>query len=149
MAETRQGLKSKKPSSKTKSKPRRKASSKTAGKASTKASGTTKTKGRAPASEEKAAVANGTELLRRAAHRRLVEDSEELAGVIAGKALDGDLASTKMLLGLAERKKPQAEPETGKVTEPRGPSLADLLTSEPQWQEEPKEEENGEVKAEG
>jgi hypothetical protein len=145
MAETRQGLKTKKPSSKTKSKPRRKASSKTAGKANRKASSTTKTKGRAPASGEETAVADGTELLRRAADRRLFKDWEELAGVIAGKALKGDLASAKMLVGLAEGKKPDPEP----AEEPCGPSLAEMLAADPQWEDELKVEEGGDVKPEG
>jgi hypothetical protein len=71
-----------------------------------------------------------------------------LADLLTEKALKGDLASTRVLVGLAERKKPRAEP----VKKRRGPSLAEQLAAEPQWQEpaEGREERGGEgVEGEG
>jgi hypothetical protein len=105
MAETRQELKSKK--------------------AKSKASGTTRKRtGRGVAGEESAGK-DGAERLRWAADRRLGRNSEKLAAMLAGKALKGDLASTKVLLGLAEGKKPVAEVK-GQVR-----SLALRLAGEP------------------
>jgi hypothetical protein len=56
--------------------------------------------------------------------------------------LNGDLASAKVLFGLAERKKPIPEP----VKKRHGLSPADRLAAQPQWQgkEEDEETENGE-----
>jgi len=141
MAETQKG--SQKPNSKTKRKTSSKTSRKTSGKTSRKASNATKTKECLPANPVKTEDVDGAELLRRALDKRLAKDSERLAGVLTGKALHGDLASTKMLVGLAEGKRLQTEP----VTDPRGPSLAELLTAEPKWGGGLKEKED--VKAEG
>jgi hypothetical protein len=85
---------------------------------------------------------DGAEQMRQAADRRVGRISEQLADMLEGKALKGDLNSAKVLFGLAERKKPIPEP----VKRRRGPSLAERLSAEPQWQgkEEDEETENGE-----
>jgi hypothetical protein len=99
---------------------------------SEKASSTTK-KGRPErASREKTARKSGAERLRQAADRRVGRNSKKLADLLTEKALKGDLASTKVLVGLAERKKPSQEPAKKR----RGPSLAEQLAAEPQWVEE-------------
>ena len=67
----------------------------------------------------------------------MARNSEELADLLETKALAGDLASAKVLVGLAERKKPIPEP----VKRRRGPSLAELWAAEPQWQGEPEDRE--------
>lgn len=92
---------------------------------------TTKSRTRKPAIRKKEANQDGAEQLRQEADKQVGLNSEKLADLLAQKALEGDLASTKMLLGLAENKKPRAKP--GKKR--RGPSLAEQLTAEPEWQE--------------
>lgn len=72
---------------------------------------------------------DGAERLRLAADKRVGRNSEKLADLLTEKALAGDLASAKVLVGLAEGKKPQ--PEIKKKR--RGPSLAEQLAAEPQW----------------
>jgi hypothetical protein len=85
-------------------------------------SGTTKTRARK----------NGVEQLRQEVDRRVGRNSKELAGVLMDKALAGDLASVKVLFGLAERKKPMEVPSK-KRSELR---VAERLSLEPSWSEE-------------
>jgi len=82
------------------------------------------------ACQGKAGRKDGAERLRQAADRRVGRNSNELADLLTEKALAGDLASAKVLVGLAERKKPRAEP----VKKRRGPTDAELLAMEPPWQ---------------
>jgi hypothetical protein len=113
-----------------------------------KTSRTTKNKKGEQANGEETAGKNGAEQLREAADMRVGMNSEELADLLTRKALEGDLASAKVLVGLAERKKPQAE----SVKKRRGPGLAEQLAAEPQWKEPPEGEEvtgGGVVEAEG
>jgi hypothetical protein len=93
---------------------------------------TTKHKAVKRASRGSAARKDGAEQLRQAADRRVSRISEKLADLLEGKALEGDLASTKVLFGLAERKQPIPAP----VKRRRGPSPAERLAAEPQWQGE-------------
>ena len=86
-----------------------------------------------------AARKDGAEQLRQAADRRVSRISEQLADLLEGKALEGDLASTKVLFGLAERKQPIPAP----VKRRRGRSPAERLSAEPQWQGDDEEEETG------
>jgi len=60
------------------------------------------------------------------------DGAEQLADLLEGKALEGDLASTKVLFGLAERKQPIPAP----VKRRRGLSPAQRLAAEPKWQGE-------------
>jgi hypothetical protein len=83
---------------------------------------------------------DGAEQLRQAADLRVGWNSEKIADVLTEKALAGDLASAKALVALAEAKKPSPEP----VKKRCGPSMAEQLAAEPQWQEPPEGgEENG------
>jgi len=75
---------------------------------------------------------DGAELLHEAADRRVGQNSEKLADLLTQKALEGDLASTKTLVGYAERKKPKPEP----VKKRRGPSMAERWAAEPEWKGE-------------
>lgn len=79
---------------------------------------------------------DGVELLRQAADRCLVLNSEELAHKLSDKALKGDLACAKALVDLAGGKTPPAK----RVRKRREPSLADQLAAERPW-EGPEEEE--------
>jgi hypothetical protein len=72
---------------------------------------------------------DGAERLRQAADRRVGMNSEKLVDLLTQKALDGDLASTRVLVGLAEGKKPRAKPAKKR----RGVSLAGQLEAEPEW----------------
>ena len=72
---------------------------------------------------------DGAEQMRRAADRRVGRISEKLADLLSNKALAGDLASARVLFGLAERKKPIQAP----VKKRRGPSLAERWAAEPEW----------------
>src|ERR1035437_7673324 len=76
---------------------------------------------------------DGAERLRQAADRRVGRISEKLADLLTEKALKGDLASARVLFGLAERKKPIQE----LVKKRRGPGLAARLAAEPEWKGEP------------
>lgn len=98
--------------------------------------GSTTNKNKGPASGRKRSRKDGVELLRRAADRCLVRNSEQLADRLSDKALKGDLACTKALVDLAESKTPQPK----RVKKWRGPSLAERWAAEPQW-EGPEEEE--------
>jgi hypothetical protein len=99
-----------------------------------KAIGKTKGGGAAKTSKRvsggKTARKDGVERLRKAADKRVGRISEKLADLLEGNALKGDLASTKVLVGLAERKKPMPEPKKRR----RGPSLPDQLAQEPEWE---------------
>jgi len=84
----------------------------------------------------KTAHKGGAERLQEAADRRVGRNSEKLADLLEVKALEGNLASMKVLVMLAERKKPRPVP----VKKPRGPSLAQRLAAETPWREEEQEE---------
>ncbi len=72
---------------------------------------------------------DGSEQLRQAADREVSRNSEKLAAALVKKALKGDLASTKVLVALADGKKPiEAQKQCG-------PSLAEHWEQEPQWRE--------------
>ena len=73
---------------------------------------------------------SGAERLRCAADRRVGKNSEKLADLLTEKALAGDLAYAKALVGLADAKKPER-------VKRRGLSLAQRLALEPPWQGEP------------
>jgi DNA polymerase III gamma/tau subunit len=90
---------------------------------------TTKSKGGKRVRREILSRKDGAERLRQAADKRLNEISEQLADLLKKKALDGDLASAKTLIGLAAAKKPIPEP----VKKQPEPSYADKLAKEPQW----------------
>ena len=82
---------------------------------------------------EKTPSKDGAEQMRQAADKRVGRISEKMADLLSDKALAGDLASARVLFGLAERKKPIQE----LVKRRRGPGLAARLAAEPVWQEEP------------
>jgi len=86
----------------------------------------------------KRAHKDGAERLRQAADKRVGRASEKLADLLETKALEGNLASLKVLVMLAERKKPRPEP----VKKPRRSNLAQRWAREPALPE--KEEEDGE-----
>jgi len=96
-----------------------------------KASGTTTNRKREGARREKAARMDGVERLRMAADRALGRNVKKLSDRLAQRAVDGNLASLRVLVMLAEGKKPRPEP----VKKPRGPSRAQRLASEPEWEE--------------
>jgi hypothetical protein len=96
-------------------------------KAKRKTGSTTKKRTRKEAAPEGLANMDGAERLRWAADRRVGRNSEKLAEMLKEKALKGDLASTKVLLALAEGKKPI--PEVKKPVR----SLALRLAAEPEW----------------
>jgi hypothetical protein len=64
---------------------------------------------------------DGAERLRRAADKKVGRNSAKLAEVLTKKALAGDLASARMLLALAEAKKPVPAKKS------KGPTLAEWL----------------------
>jgi hypothetical protein len=72
---------------------------------------------------------DGLESLRRAADRRLRKNMKKLADAMTEKAMAGDLGSLKLLVALAEAKKPEVE--TRKL-----PSLALWLAAHPEYEEE-------------
>lgn len=114
-------------------------------KAKKKTGSTTKNGTRKRASRGKTTRTDGAERLRQAADKLVGRNSKKLADLLTNKALEGDLASTRVLVGLAERKKPKAEP----VKKRRGPGMAERLAAEPKWQKLPErkqETDGGEMK---
>jgi len=107
------------------------------GAATAKTRRTTKGKELKQASRVKTACKDGVEQLHQAADKQVYEISEKLAEMLKKKALKGDLASAKTLVGLAERKKPQPEPKKKR----RGPSMAERLAAEPEWEGEEEDRE--------
>jgi hypothetical protein len=63
--------------------------------------------------ETKKVEGYGVDLLRLAAERKVADSSEELAGVLLSKAMEGKLDSVKMLMKLAEEEKARKEAEEG------------------------------------
>lgn len=90
---------------------------------------TTEGEGPKRARRKYASRKDGAERLRQAADKRVNEISEQLADLLKRKALEGDLASAKTLIGLAAAKKPIPEP----VKKQSEPSYADKLSKEPKW----------------
>jgi hypothetical protein len=92
------------------------------------------TKGRRPerASRGKGARKSGAERLRQLADKRVGRHSKELADLLTGKALAGDLANIRVLVGLAERKEPEPEP----VKKKRWPTFAMELAADAPWEGE-------------
>jgi hypothetical protein len=71
--------------------------------------------------------------LRHAVKAVVKANSKTLAEKIVGKAQDGDARGTQMMLSLIEKKKAAKE---GKKKKRDGPSWAELLVSEPEWDDE-------------
>jgi hypothetical protein len=86
---------------------------------------------REEADKEKGENEESTEGLQRAAAALVRLNSEELSKVLLKKAREGSLGSLKLLVTLAERKKPREKP----VKKPRGLTLAQQLAMEPEWEE--------------
>lgn len=104
---------------------------------SRKTGGTTKSRTVERASRNTTARKDGAERLREAADKQVGLNSDKLADLLTKKALEGDLASTKVLVGLAERKKPKPVRKRKR----RGPSLAERLAAEPEWTGQEEEDE--------
>jgi hypothetical protein len=77
---------------------------------------------------EKPVRGNGVERLKKAANMQVARKSSELAELLMNKALEGKLDSARLLVTLAEKKKPPEKP----VKKRHGPTLLDLLESEPE-----------------
>lgn len=78
---------------------------------------------------KKRQAVDGVESLRRAADRRLRKNMKKLADALTEKAMAGDLGSMKMLVALAEAKKPDAPTRNA-------PSYALWLAAQPEYKEE-------------
>ncbi len=70
--------------------------------------------------------------LRHAVKAVVKANSDTLAEKIVGKAQDGDVRGAEMMLSLIEKMKPGKE---AKKKKREGPSWAELLASEPEWDE--------------
>ena len=92
---------------------------------------TAKNKGAGRAGRKGAARKDGVDRLRWAADRRVGRDSEKLADLLSEKALEGDLASTKVLVALADGKSPAPVKQESAFKK----LLADLAV-EPEWKGE-------------
>jgi hypothetical protein len=80
---------------------------------------------------EKPVRGSGVERLKKAANRQVARKSAELAEMLMNKALEGKVESARLLVTLAEKKKPQEKPQKKRDH----PKLIDLLESEPEWVE--------------
>lgn len=127
MVETRQELKEKK---KAKSKANNKAGNRTRGGTGGSSAGRTATSKAGDGTRQgQTAATDGAEALKKAADREVARNSKKLAEVLRKKAMEGDLASTKLLVTLAENKKPIEEA----AEKPSGPTLAQRWAAEPPW----------------
>jgi hypothetical protein len=90
--------------------------------------------GVAVAEPEKKERGNGLKRLQKAADRRLGRASEALADLLLDKAKEGKVESTRLLVSLAGRKK-ERKPQEKKKKKRAGPSLGELLASEPEWKQ--------------
>lgn len=81
-------------------------------------------------SNNQAAAEDGAELLIKAADQQVKENCGKLSKLLADKALEGNISSARLLIMLAERKKPREEP----VKRARRPSLAMRWAAEPKWE---------------
>ena len=99
-----------------------------------------RTQGQAVATEkpEKRTRGNGLKRLQKAADRRLARASEALADLLLEKAQEGKLDSARLLVSLAEHRQDRKDrkPKEKKPKKREGPSWAELLVSEPEWEEE-------------
>jgi hypothetical protein len=75
------------------------------------------------------ACADGVEQLRQEADKQVGQHSEELADVLTKSALAGNVASARMLVVLAENKKPEPNPEDTRPVR----SIAEELAAQPEW----------------
>lgn len=94
---------------------------------STTRSGTTKSSAKKK-TRRRTARKSGAERLRSAADRRVGQNAKRLADLLTEKALAGELAYAKVLVGLADGKK--AEPKNR-----RWLSMIEELATEPEWVE--------------
>jgi len=78
----------------------------------------------------------GAERLRKAADKRVGTNSAKLADLLMKKALAGDMVSAKMLIALAEAKKPEPPKKR------KGPTVAQWWAAQPQWKGPPAEYED-------
>ncbi len=85
----------------------------------------------AKAKPEKRVRGSGVERLKKAVDKRLGQASEKLADVLLKKALAGKAENTRLMVNLAESKKPRKSPEK----KLNGPTVAELLEAEPEWVE--------------
>ena len=74
--------------------------------------------------------------LRHAVKAAVKAKSAELAQKLVSKAEEGDMRGAEMMLSLIEKKKPAKD---GKTKKRSGPSWAELLASEPEWDESAEE----------
>lgn len=81
--------------------------------------------------EKEAAGEDGAERLNQAADRLVKRNCGELSRTLLEKAKSGNMASFRLLVMLAGRKKPREKP----VKKPCGPSLAMRWAAEPEWKE--------------
>jgi hypothetical protein len=101
-----------------------------------KAKGKTSSKNKGKrASRGTTACMDGAERLRQEVDRLVGLNSDALAALLTNKALRGDVVTAKALVGLAEGKKPRPEPKKKRL----GPSQAEQLRMEPEWQEDREE----------
>ena len=80
---------------------------------------------------EKRVRGSGVERLKKAANRQVARKSAELAEMLMNKALEGKVESARLLVTLAEKKKPQEKP----VKKRDHPKLIDLLEADSEWVE--------------
>jgi hypothetical protein len=83
------------------------------------------------AATTKAERQDGVEKLRKTADRVLGRNSAKLANLLLDKAVEGKLEGARLLVKLAESKKPPVKPKRTWD----GKTFAEMLASEPEWKE--------------
>jgi hypothetical protein len=83
------------------------------------------------AATAKAEHQDGVEKLKKAADKVLGRNSTKLANLLLDKAVEGKLEGARLLVKLAEGKKPPVKPKRTWD----GKTYAEMLASEPEWEE--------------
>ena len=83
--------------------------------------------------QKRRATGNGAARLKRMLDRKVAENMEELAALLTEKALGGDIATTRLLLTLAEEGKPAPVRRRGRGRR-KFKAMIERWANGPQWQ---------------
>ncbi len=102
-----------------------------------------KGKPKTPEPDDKTKRKGAKKALREAVKKVVKEQCEGIARSLVNRTKDGDMRSAKLVLSLMERKKLEGDEASD------GPSAAELLASEPEWDEEEEKKQEAGNKEQG
>jgi hypothetical protein len=101
-------------------------------------------KPKTPEPDDKTKRGGAKKALREAVKKVVQEECEGIARSLVNRTKDGDMRSAKLVMTLMGKKK-----DGGDDTASDGPSAAELLASEPEWDEEEEKKQEAENKEQG